>query len=304
MNLPRLFLLFSLLLPSAAHAKLVDKTSALVNGDVILYSDVESFTKNFALRKELDPFVNLTKFDSQKQEDILNYLIQEDLVLQKSTPTQDEVEEEINAVQRNNKIDREKLKEVLQAQGVKFDDYRQLMKVSLAKRKLVDRELRPLAAVTDDEVKNYYYTAPEFADRRKKQNLVLSYSLQQMLLPSKTLADLAEKKLRSGADFDAISAELADRGAEKHSLGTISEDKMNELIRKSINGLKVGESSAAINTGNGYMILKITDIGAPTDPVFEKEKEIIRNKLFQKALLSQLKLWTERERMQSYIHIP
>ena len=305
MNLQRFFIfLFLLISANVSQAKLVDGTIALVNSEVILHSDLEGFQKNFSLRKELDPFLNLTELDLNGRQNRLEYLIQEQLVLQKMSPTKDEVEEEINAVQRNNRIDRDKLREVLSGQGVKFEDYANLMKVSLGKRKLVERELRPLSAVTDEEVKNYYYTAPEFQGRRKSQQLVLSYTLQQLILPSQDLAELAQRRLKAGADFDSLSEELASRGVDKTSLGTISEDKMNSTIRNAIQGLKVGESTQAISTGGAYIILKVSSIGAPVDPIFEKEKESIRNQLFQKALRTQLKLWTDRERAQSYVHLP
>lgn len=295
--------LFSIL-SNSAHARLIDKTTALVNSDVVLLSDLNSFNKNLSLRKEIDPFMSLTGFSSSNSKDILEYLIQEQLILQKSAVTDGEIEEEITNVQRNNKIDRESLKQVLKGQGVDFEDYQKLMKVSVAKRKLVDKELRPLSVVTDDEVKSYYYTDSAFQESRKKQKLVLSYTLQQMLVPDRELTETVQKRLKAGEDFDSISSELSSQGVENSKLGTISEENLSSTIREAVQGMKVGESTKPISAGSGYMILKILDVSAPKDSSFEKEKERIRGFLFQKALLNQLRLWTERERNSSYIHIP
>jgi peptidyl-prolyl cis-trans isomerase SurA len=295
--------LFLALFNLNAEARLVDKTLALVNSDVILQSDLGAFRKNYALRKEIDPFVALSGFSSEQAKDILDYLVQEKLVLQKTPPSDDEIEEEINAIQRNNKISREQLKEVLKSQGVNFDDYRRLMAVSVAKRRMIERELRPLAAVSDEDVKNHYYTDKSTKDRRKEQKLVLTYSLQQLILPNARVSEDATKRLRAGEDFDAVSSDLSSRGAETSQLTAISEDNMNPRIREAIQGLKVGETTKPIAAGSGYMILKITELGAPKDPSFEKEKEMIRSNLFQKALVNQLKVWTDRERAASYVHI-
>jgi peptidyl-prolyl cis-trans isomerase SurA len=292
-----------LLLSPLSYARTVDRTLALVNGDVVLQSDLNAFRKNFTLRKEIDPFISLTNYSSESPTVALDYLIQERLVLQKFPSTEDEVEEEINAVQRNNHIDRDHLREVLGAQGVKFDDYRRLMAVSSSKRKLVDKEIRPLAAVSDEDVKNFYYTDPSLQAHRKEQKLVLSYSLQQLLLPNAELAELAQKKLKGGVDFDSVASELSAKGAETSKLPDISEENMNSQIRQAIQGLRVGEYTKSLSAGSGYMILRIQQVGAPQDPVFEKEKEKIRASLFQKGLLAQLKLWTERERNSSYVHI-
>lgn len=292
-----------LFLPLLAPARTVDRTMALVNADVVLLSDANSFRKTFPLRREIDPFIQLTQFpgDSAPKQ-VLEYLVQERMVLQKFPAQEDEIEEEINSVQRNNRIDREHLKEVLASQGVKFDDYRRLMGVSVSKRKLIDRELRPLAAVSDEDVKNYYYTDASFLSRRKEQKLVLTYTLQQLLVPSSDVAETAIKRLRAGTDFDTVAADLAPQGAESSRLAGISEENMNPKIRDAVQGLKVGETTKALSAGSGYMILRIQEIGAPKDPVFEGEKEKIRSALFQKGLLGQLRLWTDRERASSYVH--
>lgn len=290
------------LLSFPAQGRMVDRTVALVNSDVVLQSDLQSLQKNFSLRREIDPFIGLSGFSPGNAKDSLEYLVQEKLVLQKSPASEEEVEEEINTVQRTNKIDREQLKTVLKAQGVDFEDYRALMAISASKRKLIDRELRPLAAVSDEDVKNFYYTDKAFRDRGNNR-LVLSYGLQQLILPNSDLAEEASKRLRNGEDFDAVTADLASRGAESSRLAAISEENMNARIRESIQGLKVGESTKPISTGAGYLILKIVEIGAPQDPVFEREKEKIRGVLFHKALVNQLKNWTERERAASYVHI-
>ena len=92
------------------------------------------------------------------------------------------------------------------------------------------------------------------------------------------------------------------RGAENSRLASISEENMNPRIRDAIQGMKVGESTKTIVAGSNYMILRILEIGAPKDPIFEKDKERIRNELFQKALVSQLSLWTDREKASSFVH--
>ncbi len=294
-----------LLFAPSLEAREIDRTAVLVNGDVVLRSDLAAFRKNFSLRREIDPFVPLMNFanESAKEKDAIDYLVQERLVLQKYPAQDDEIEEEINAVQRNNRIDREHLKEVLKSQGVKFEDYRRLMGISVSKRKLIEKDLRPLAAISDEDVKNYYYTDSGFQSRRRDQRLVLSYTLQQMLIAKQAVAETAQKRLKAGEDFDSVAADLAGKGVETSRLGTLSEENMNGKIRDAIQGLKVGESTKPIAAGSGYMILRILEIGAPKDPVFEKDKEKIRNELFQKALVTQLRLWTERERLSSYVHL-
>ncbi len=295
---------FLFLLSLSVNAREIDRTAVLVNGDVVLKSDLISLRKNFSLRREIDPFVGIAGFtpDPSKEKESLDYLIQERLVLQKYPASDEEIEEEINAVQRTNRIDRDHLKEVLKSQGVKFEDYRPIMGISVSKRKLIDRDLRPLAAISDEDVKNHYYTDPAFQAQRRENKLTLSYTLQQMILPTSPLMELAQKRLKSGEDLDSIASDLAGKGVENSRLGTISEENLNPKIREALQGLKVGESTQPVPTGSGYVVLKIMEIGAPKDPSLERDREKIRNKLFRDALVNQLHLWTERERASSYIH--
>jgi peptidyl-prolyl cis-trans isomerase SurA len=284
----------------SAHARVVDKTIAQVNGEVLLASDLKRFQEVTPLRREVDPFWALTGGPNGDKA-VTEYLMQERLVLQKYPASEAEIEEEINAVQRNNRIDRARLQEVLRSQGVKFEDYKKLMAVSLSKRKLIERELRPLAIISDEDVKNFYYTDPRFSEQRKSQQLELTYSLQQMILPSPAVAAEADRRMRNGEDFDSVVADLAARGVETSRLNALAEGSMNPRVRQAIQGLKVGESTKPLDAGAGQLILKVLEIGAPKDPEFERQKEALRSQLFQRALQSQLKNWTEKEKISSFI---
>lgn len=302
----KLFLLLAPLLSLTVQAREIDHSAVLVNSDVILHSQIAEFRKSFTARKEIDLFIRLFNFseaNANNDKEVLDYLVQEQLILQKHPASDDEVEAEINTVQTRNRIDREHFKEVLKAQGVKFEDYRHFVQVNISKSKLRGKELDPLAAVSDEDVKNFYYTDANFQKRRKESKLVLTYTLQQMLLPNSALTEAAQKRIRAGEDFDAVASDLSTKGVESSRLGSISEDNMNAQIRKAIEGLKVGESTRAIAAGSGYMILRILEIGAPKDPEFEREKEAIRARLFEAALKNQLRLWTDREKAASYIHV-
>lgn len=301
-----LSLIFILSPIRSAEARIVDRTAALVNAEVITLSDLSKFKKYFGLRKEIDPFIAFFNFNPQSEKEKISYLVQEALVTQKFPATKADVDEEIQAVQKKNNIDQDGLKNILKAQNVNFEVYTQMMGMSISKRKLMDRELRPIAVVTDDEVKNYYYTNPSFIERKKKQKLLLSYDLTQMRISGKALANEVAEKLRLGEDFDALAVKFADRGVTNTALGVLREDKLSDPIRASLEGLKTGETTHPVDLGadNLFVIHKVNSIGAPNDPVFEKEKPQIQGLLYQKAMERQLVLWTEREKRNAFVHVP
>ncbi|MCO5141856.1 MAG: peptidyl-prolyl cis-trans isomerase [Oligoflexia bacterium] len=293
---------FFLISSITSNAALIDKTVVFVNSNVILLSDINHFKKIYSLRKEVDPFLSFKKDFSLEQKSIANHLIQEELVLQKFPVTDEETDLEISQVQKNNGISKEQLSSVLKSQGISYDSYKEVVKVGIAKRKLIDRELRPLASISDEQVKNFYYTDPRYSSKIKQEKLVLTYSLKQLILPNKKLLQEVQSRLEKNEDFDTVISEVLPKGAETTILESISESNMNSTIRSAIQGLKVGEVTKPISTGSGYLFLKITEIGAPKDPSYEKEKESIRAMLFQKALIEQISLWTDRETQDSFIH--
>lgn len=290
---------------ASAEARVIDRTAALVNSDVITLSDVGRFRNYFNLRKEIDPFVAFFNFSPKSPRETIDYLVQESLVLQKFPASKADVDEEVQAVLKKNNIELEALKGILKNQNVTFDVYESLMGVSIAKRKLMDRELRPLAVVTEDEVKNFYYTDPAFIERKRKQKLLLSYDLAQMRIEGKALSAEIADKLRGGEDFDSIAQRYVDKGVRTTPLGVLREDKLAEPIRASLESLKVGETSKPISLGeNLFVIHKVNSISAPHDPVFEREKAQIQGILYQKAMERQLTLWSEREKRNAFVHVP
>ncbi len=298
-----LFLTLCANIPIIAEARIIDRTAAVVNGAVILTSDIDNFRKQIKFRGQLDPFISVFQLVPENEKDILNYLIQEQLILQKFDPKDEEVESAINGIQQNNGITRDQLKQVLTSQGVTFDLYKEMMRTSVAKGRLIE-QLKPLAIISDDQVRNFYYTNPEFKDLRKNQKTVLSYDLEQLLLPNRTTADLAQARLNNGEDLASLVNQMSDRGVELVNLGVLSEEALNAVTKKALESVGSGGFSQPINTGSGYIILHVKSIGSPKDPAFERIKEQLRNRLGRTALSKQLAIWTEHERGGSFVHIP
>src|SRR5687768_11456306 len=99
---------------SSAHAVVLDRLEASVNSSLVLLSDLRKFRQVVALRAQLDPLFSGTPLASQgpkaSDADIREFLIDERLILQQFPVTDAEVEQEINSIQANNKIDRDTLR--------------------------------------------------------------------------------------------------------------------------------------------------------------------------------------------------
>src|SRR5689334_17379820 len=113
----------SLLVGASAQAATrvsLERMDASVNSGIILKSDIRQFRATMKLREQLDPMFPGTPLGqagaNAKDEDIVQFLIDERIIAQQFPVTDPEVEQEINSIQASNHIDRSGLKNAIRAQ--------------------------------------------------------------------------------------------------------------------------------------------------------------------------------------------
>ena len=301
------------LLDTQAHALTLDRLEASVNSGTILQSDLERFRKTMGLRAQIDPLFAGTVVAEQglraTNEQILNFLIDEQIIAQQFPATDQETEQEIQTIQVGNRMDRAGLKQKLQSEGYRFEDYFEIIRVSLSKRNLIDRDIRSKVAISDEDVKSHYLaTAPKNGESRASYQLkILTVSPGQYKKPSmaREVIDRARKALQKGEAFEEVAKRFSDdpSAATGGDLGKLTSDQMSPAILGAVRGLKVGETSAVLGDAKSrFFILKLIDIGAAEDSRFTQVKEEIRGQLAMTEYKRQVELWLDRHRQSAFIH--
>ena len=315
----RYFVAFSALLLGAAHlalptarAELVDAIDAIVNKKAVYKSDVDKFRALFQLRLKVDPlFANnpLARKGQMTDLEIVNFLIDEQIITDKYPVADADVEQEITGIQSNLHIDREGLRAAIQREGYKFEDYFQLMRVSLAKRQLIDREIRNKAAVSDDDLRAEYNR-----EQAGSKNFHGAFKLFLVKFPKKgyktvTLAkEEAQKTLAAVHEdktLEEMSKKLIDEGSpiQGGDLGYLSYGEMSATLQNEVRKLGPNMISSVIDDGDNFMIVKIGDIKADVDENFDREKDSLRGRLMEGEFQHQIKLWLELQRSSNYVKI-
>jgi peptidyl-prolyl cis-trans isomerase SurA len=305
---------FALVFAHLARAEVIEKLEASVNSNIILLSDVVKFRDTIKLRAQLDPLFAGTKVatDGAKADtkDIVTFLIDEKIISQLFPASDSEVEQEINSIQSNNHIDRSSLKKALGEQGFTYEQYFELIRISLSKRNLIDRDIRTKVTISDDDVKNYFfnhYARTSTIPMAYKINLI-TISLKNFKTPTAAhdVAVSALQAIRGGESFEEVAKRSSDddNASSGGELGTVSEDQMSPLIRDHATKLQVGQVSEVFGgPANGaYMILKLSDVKSSDTEKYEKMKDEIRNQLFSNETQHQISLWLERQRQDAFIH--
>jgi peptidyl-prolyl cis-trans isomerase SurA len=302
----------SLALSAWAAPVIIDRLEAAVNSQLVLLSDVQQFRKTIKLRSQLDPIFAGTaiaqKGASASTDDIVNFLIDEKLISQAFPVTDAEVEQEINSIQSNNHIDRNQLRAALAEQGFSFDEYFELIRVSASKRNLIDRDIRTKVSISDEDVKNYFYTHYNPTDQGNR-----SYTLRLIFISPQTYktpeatrdaAQSALKAVQSGESFEEVAKRVSDDASASSGgdLGTLKEDQMSPQIRDHIRGLKIGEVSPIFGDAkHGFYIVKLMDVKTGESERLQKVRDEIRAQLTASEYQHQIQLWLQRQRQSAYI---
>jgi peptidyl-prolyl cis-trans isomerase SurA len=304
---------------SADARVLLNRREASVGDQAILKSDVDAFRRTMPLRAQLDPlFANMPisqmgpKVTDQA---IVEYLVADALVKNQFPVTDQEVEQEINAIQSNNRIDRAGLTEALKAQGFSFQEYFTMMKSGVSKRQLIDRDIRTKVHISDDDLRVYYETT------YRKQNPPsgasagnLSFHIQLLAVTPKNYKTLAtarqviaeaQQAIQKGESFDVVAKRVSDdpSASTGGDLGFLTPDEMAPDIAKEVKKLRPGATSGILgNDKTRFFLLRLVETKSTVGDDFAKAKDSIQNILTAQEFSRQINLWIERQKVKTTVH--
>lgn len=291
----------------------LDRLEASVNSSIILASDVHKFRETVTLRLQLDPLFTGTpmanKGAAATEKEIVEFLIHEHLISQQFPVTDAEVEQEINSIQANNRIDRNSLRAALKEQGFTFEDYFELIRSSASKRNLIDRDIRTKVTISDDDVKNYFYN--QYAKQSavpsayRVRIIVVTPSNYKTPTAARETIDRALGSVKAGESFEEVAKRVSDdpTASSGGDLGELAADQMSSIIRDQLKKMKIGEVSPVLGTAQSrWFVLKLEDVRSQESERLEKMREEIRGHLAAGEYQRQISLWIERQRQGAFVH--
>lgn len=306
-----LSLLTVILNPTSTYAVVLERLEAQVNSQIILLSDVVQFRKSLKLRAQLDPLFSGTALASKGEAatdfEIVDFLINEKLILQEFAVSDADIEQEINSIQSNNRISRPALKAALKTQGFSFEQYFDLIRISLAKRNLIDRDIRTKVVISDEDVLN------QMNLKGKTSQIPSAYRIRMIAVypqnykkrsDARAVIQQAYDALRSGEGFDAVARRLSEdpSGSSGGDMGFLADDELSNDLRKVITGLKVGEYSTIQGSEKtSFFITKLEEVKTKLEDRLSQAKEETRAQLGAAEYQRQIVLWLERQKQKSFI---
>ncbi|MFC1504566.1 peptidylprolyl isomerase, partial [Spirochaetota bacterium] len=269
MKLIKQLIILFLLSSSILISEIIEQIYVVVNDDIITMLDYET---------EIDNYKNQMKRSGQKVEKnytyliltnmINNYLIKQDAKDKGISVTDDDVNAQINHIMRlNNITDKEQFKIVVEAQGMKYDDFFEKQKYGLYYQNLLYRVIT-VNEPTFEEIKEYYnHNKKKF--KLGKALIRASHILIKKdkgmpfkeIMDKKKIADNIAEQIKGGLSFDEAAKKHSEDEISKNvkgDLGFIEGDDMPDEFMAEIKKLKKDEISKVISTRIGFHIIKVT----------------------------------------------
>jgi peptidyl-prolyl cis-trans isomerase SurA len=311
-------MVFLLVVLGTVRAELIDRVAAMVNNDIILYSDVEQVLSVVAGTLDQQNYSPMQKKEilNEQSRRILDQLIYDKLTDQQVQRHQlkvedGEVDATIERIRKVNKMSDEELRRALEMDGMSFEKYREQIKERMLRTRLVNREVKSKIVITDEDVRAYYDS------HRSEYGGQTKYELRHILLkvtPSsgseqkeRALRQINDihKRLTDGEAFETLAGQYSESSSAQQNgyLGIFDINVLSDQIKQAIDGLGAEQFSNVVDTDQGYQIFYVEAILQSGGRSLEDVRAEIQEKLYADVVDKKFNEWIKDLRQRSHVLI-
>lgn len=309
--------LASLLGAAPAAARVIDRVVAVVNDEVITWSEVED-----AISPQLrelddmpDPVVRQQQRDRlvrRALDDLISArLVEQEAANRKLTITGEDVQDHLERVKARQGWDDEQLRMYLSSQGLTLAEFRKEVREQLLRQRVVGSVIGSRIRISDGDLQDYY--------KQKLTQANAEYEIEAAHIVLKvpeggTPADDAATRQKAreilaraqaGEDFTALAREYSEGPAAEQGgyLGTFRKGSLDPALEKALAALDAGQVGGPVRTRYGYHVVKTIAKRAVPPPPFEEAKNELRRELTDKRMNEELIKWVDELKQKAFIDV-
>jgi peptidyl-prolyl cis-trans isomerase SurA len=301
-------------LAAEEEPRIIDGIAAIVNGDIITYSQVRlvSAPRERLLRTQFRG-AELEKQIQEARHLALKDLIDRQLIVQSFHKEKFElpehfVEERINEIIREDfGGDRNTFIKTLQAQNYSLSEFKKNEMEKIIVAAMRGKNVKKVSMISPPKVMEYYkqHKAEFTAKESVKLRLIMipTRAAEGNAVAQKAIAEEILGKLADGAPFDRM-AQMYSEDATRDAggdWGWIERKTLAPELEKVAFNLPAGRVSHVIELGTNFYILKVEEKRGGDTPSFATLRPQIEKKLIQEEEQRQQELWLAGLREKAYI---
>ena len=294
--------------------RIIDGIAAIVNGDIITYSQVRGLSapRERLLRtqyhgEELDKQIQAAR-SAALQDLIDRQLIVQSFHKEKFELPEHFVEERINDIIREDfGGDRNTFIKTLQAQNYSLTEFKKMEMDKIIVSAMRSKNVKPVTTVSPTKVIEYYkqHRAEFTAKEQVKLRLIMipTRAAEGNTTAQKAIAEEILGKLADGAPFDRM-AQMYSEDATRDSggdWGWVERKTLAPPLEKVAFNLPPGRVSHVIELAPNFYIMKVEEKRGGDTPSFAKLRPEIEKKLMQEESQRQQEIWLAGLRQKAYI---
>jgi len=300
----------------AEESRVIDGIAAIVNGDVITYSQVRgvSLPRERLLMSQFKG-EELAKQIKAARDAALKDLIDRQLIVQSFRKEKFEipehfVDEHINDIIREDfGSDRNAFIKTLQAQNFSLTEFKKMEAEKIIVQAMRGKNVKLNTIVSPTKIREYYdlhraeFTVKE--EVKLRMIMIPTRAAEGNSAAQKAIAEEILGKLADGAPFDRMAQMYSEDATRDNGgdWGWIARKTLAAPLEKVAFNLPPGRVSHVIEVGPNYYILKAEEKRGGDTPSFEKMRPEIEKKLLQEDSQRQQELWLAGLRQKAYIRI-
>lgn len=281
----------------------LDRIVAVVNDELILYSDLRNKVKE--IKERLNPAASIP--DTELERQVLMQMVEDRLIRQAMKNLRINVDDQtleraVEKIRKDKGLTEDQFVTALQKEGFTLEEFRKHVREELERVMLIEKVFQAKTIVTDADIDQYVKNNP--------QREVPMVRLSVIFIPrnSDISGEDVLKKIRAGVDFYEVARKYSKgpNASEGGRVGWVNVGDLSGKLQDVVQGLSPGQISPILSSGAGDFIVKVEEkkvdrvVLNASDP---EEREKIRRMLVQQEVEKKFKEWLKGLKEKAYIRV-
>jgi peptidyl-prolyl cis-trans isomerase SurA len=261
---------------------MVDSIVAVVNQEIIMFSEVEKAVASLGIEIHAGDRLERKEQVKQVRQKVLNQLIEERLIDSEVKKvgikvTGKEIDAAVEDIRRRNNVTQEEMERALEREGLTLEEFKKQLEKRMLRTKLIQWSVKVDTAPVEKELREFYQknldryrTVESYRPAHILFRVPRGATPDEVREISKKCVKVLEK-IRAGEDFGEMAILYSEDPSAKDrgDLGSFKQGELLPVIEREALRLKVGEVGEIVKTDYGLHIIKLLDRKEGKAPRFE-----------------------------------